>query len=709
MDACPVSRSQHPPSPNKAQRGTVVVRIVVAIAFALAAWLVARSLPHRSACWRVHAVDWAFRQKAFSELGLHEIEEANEQARRDNIPMEEAIRRRLDASRTSEQKRLGSLPLNEFIRASVKGRSLDVSGAEWSAFFQAVEDALAQKSLPPKWAHAADARSLRNNTFHSIFLSPREAPLAGLPQAARDGRPWYLRLVPSEERYLEVEWITPGRDQGQEIGPYDFPTSWRVPEIFRWPLRHLALWLAALAAALPFATPMLHCLRALRDLPRPSAAGAYAEMLRRVALFGLCASAPVVACWTYLAPYWILQTSESKEATRRAWVNMAMPLIAKTLPEAKGDPAKAREITEQMLVDRNEPKPEVIDVDGEEWRSLIESAEAVFGGGQLPDGWLRRVSDYTRRDLAHPMPLSDPPKVNRLTFWRDERPMAELASALKMRQSYLLRLQESKAPPLLISLMPEPEVSGFGHTSFGVPTPMAYPLRPAWPWLAGIGLASYLLIPWRRIGPDTIAWPTWRLVLGDLASALLFLPFFGMPLFIIGSTQQALSTYLPFTAIFWILAALGAYLIFWTIRYACWAIHMLPDGIEIESLTGRRPIAFKDITGIQRAVIKPPKWLVVLSYLAALLPSRGSARAGQAGRALLLSSSCTSGLILHLRNGRSPVIWFTDQMGSVAVSHFDKLTSALEEHQIPQIEEIVELRRIIPPDEIEAAKPTIGS
>lgn len=686
--------------PDRTRRRGTVIRIAVAVALAIGTWLFARSLPHRSACWRVHAVDWAFRQKAFSQPGLREIEEAQEQARRDNIPTDEAIRRLMDASRTPEQKRLGSLPLNEFIEHSVKGRVLVVSGTDWSEFFQQAEDALARKSLPPRWAHAANDRSLKSGTFHSIFLEPRESPLSELPQTARDGRPWYLRLDPGGDRYLEVEWISPARDQGEEIGPYDFRTVWRVPEFFRWPLRHLAPWLAVLAAALPFALPMVDRLGALRHLPRPVAAGAYAEMLRRVALFGLCSIAVILACWTHLAPYWILRPLESREASRRAWINMAAPLVAQTLPEAQGDPAKARQITEKILAARDEPKPQTIDVDGEVWRSFIESVASVFGGGELPDGWLRRVSDYARRDIKRPRPLGGQPKIDRLTFWRQEPPMAELAPTIKMQESYLLRLRQGATPPLLVTLMPKPEIAGFGHANVGVPTPMAYPLRPAWPWLVGIGLVSYVLLPWRRIGADMIAWPTWRLVLGDVASALLYLPFFGLPFLIIGSSQLAMGVLLPFTAIFWILAALGAYLILWTIRYACWSVRLVADGIVIESLTGRLPIAFADIAGIQRVELKPPKWLVVLSFLAALLPSKGAARAGQTGRALLLSSSSTGGLILRLKNGRSPVLWFTDQMGSIAVKNFNKLTEALEKHKVPQIEEIIELRRISPPDEM---------
>ncbi len=673
---------------------------------ALAIWGAARALPHRSACWRVHSVDWAFRQKAFSQLGLREIEQAQEQAQRDNIPVEEAVRRRLDASRTAEQKMLGALPLEEFIKNSVKGRTIVVSGDEWSAFFQKAEDALARKSLPAQWAHAVDDRSLRNGTFHSIFLDPGQRPLAGLSHAARDASPWYLELESDPDRHLEIEWITPNRNQGEEIGPYDFPTPWRVPEIFRHPIRHHAPWLALLAFAIPFMTPALRRLGPLRHLPRPSAEGAKFEMLRRTTFFGLCSLAVMLAFWTYLAPYWVLRPPESRDASRRAWINMAMPLVANTLPEAKENPAKARDITEQIFAGRDEPAPKVIDVDGEAWRSLITSAGAVFRGGPLPDGWIRRVNDHTRRDIRRPMPLSGPPKIDRLTFWRHEAPLIEIAPTLKMQEEYSLRLKQSGEPPLLLWLMPKPEVAGFGNTGFGVPTAMTYPLRPVWPWLVAIGLVSYVLFPWRKIDSDTLAWPTWRLVLGDVAAALLYLPFFGLPLLIIGSTQTALTILLPFTAIFWFLAALGAYLILWTIRYACWSVRLFPDSLVIENLMGRWPIAFSEIAAIQRADLKPPKWLVVLSFLAALLPSRGAARASQTGRALILSSSSNSGLILRLRNGRSPVIWFTDQMGSIAVRNFEKLTAALEKHKIPQIEKIVELRRITPPDEIDPPSPT---
>lgn len=699
MDPAPASPRGSTPQ-NESPRLGILRRVALSVALAAVAWLAAWYAPHRGACWRVHAIDWAFRQRAFSQLGLREIEEVSEQARRDGTPIQTAIGRRLDSSRTAEQKWLASLPPNEFIKASTKGRSIDVSGQDWSAFFQTAEDALARRSLPPQWAHAVDGRSLRNGTFHSIFLKAGEAPLASLPSTARDGRPWYLRLEPGDDRFLEIEWTRADRDQGQEIGPYDFPTYWRVPEIFRWPFRHRAAWLAALAAALPFAAPALSRLRALGHIPRPSAAGAYTEMARRVALFGISALAIALAFWTHLKPYWILQPPESRESARKAWVNMAMPLVANSMPEAREDPSKTRELTEQIFANRDEPDPKTLEVEGEEWRSLFASASAVFAGGPLPDGWVRRVDDHTRRDIEHPPPYSGPPKPSRLIFWRDERPLVELAPTVKIAETYQARLKGNNTSPLLLSLISEPEIAGFGHANFGVPTAMAYPLRPAWPWLVSVALAVYILLPRRRIDPDTIAWPTWRLALSDFASALLFIPFFGLPLMIIGSTQAALTFLLPFTAIFWILAALGAYLILWVIRYACWSVRLLPDAIVIENLAGRRTVRFDEIIGIQRAELKPPKWLVVLSFLAALLPSRGSARIGQTGRAMLLASSSASGLILRLRKSPSPILWFTDQMGSVAVKNFKRLTDALEKHQIPRIEEVIELRRITPPDEI---------
>lgn len=694
------------PTPDRGGgRPPLVVRSLSAVALAAVAWAIAWSLPIKSPCWRVATVDWGFRQKAFSELSLHETDEVYTQSRRDGTPMEEAYRRRWEEARTPEEKRLASMPIQDFIAASTALRLTRVAGAEWELFFQTIEDALDRRTLPPHWSRTVANRLLKNSTFHSLFLPVSEKPLPALPPDAGDGRPWYLQLDSGDDRYLEIEWIAPDRDRDREIGPYDFATFWEVPEAYRWPLRHRAPWLAAAACIIPFVPIASRGLARLRDLPRPIAPSAGAEIFRRVGLFGLAALACCVAFWTHLEPYWIVRPIESKEAARRASVSLAMPLLMQTMPEATEDPGKAHQMAEEIFKKRDEDTEPALAVSGPEWKAFFVDALGVFRGGTFPEAWLHRINDGARRDIDRPPPFGEPTRVSRLTFWRDEAPLAAIATSVKMAETYRLRLRGGGDPELFASLHPAPEIAAFGAPSFGIPDAMAYPLRPAWPWLVALGLLCYILPPRRKIGPDTVAWPTWRLIFSDFATALLFLPFFGLPLMIVGSTQAALTYLLPFTAVFWILAALGAYLIPWVIHYACWSIDLLPDGIVIHTVTLNRPIAFSEIAAIQRAELKPPKWLVVLSFLAALLPSRGSARAGQTGRAMLLASSSSYGLILRLKNGPSPILWFTDQMGSVAVRNFKRLTDALEQRQIPQVEDVVELRRITPPDQIDAPPP----
>lgn len=88
----------------------------------------------------------------------------------------------------------------------------------------------------------------------------------------------------------------------------------------------------------------------------------------------------------------------------------------------------------------------------------------------------------------------------------------------------------------------------------------------------------------------------------------------------------------------------------------------------------------------QPVIFKPPKWLVILSWLAAL-SGRGST-----GRAILLSSSQTGTIGIRLKNGRDLFIVVTDQMGREALKGFERIIESLRSFGVKELDEVREIR-----------------
>jgi len=98
---------------------------------------------------------------------------------------------------------------------------------------------------------------------------------------------------------------------------------------------------------------------------------------------------------------------------------------------------------------------------------------------------------------------------------------------------------------------------------------------------------------------------------------------------------------------------------------------------------------FKNLSPIeyfQPVIFKPPKWLVIMTWLAAF-SGRGSA-----GRALLLSSSESGSIGIRLKDGKEVFIVVTDQMCKTALKGFQEIIKALTYHKVMQKSEVREIR-----------------
>lgn len=367
--------------------------------------------------------------------------------------------------------------------------------------------------------------------------------------------------------------------------------------------------------------------------------------------------------------------------------------------------------------------PKAVSVHGAAWDSLFAGVTSSFADNIPIAGWEHRIKgdalEQARKDNATRGRMSDAQRADEadrvkrlkeqygqdvsfmgsfqsLYFAAVEAPFRELTTKWQEGTSYVLR-REGKAPPLEVWYQPAYELQGFSDVIM-VPEAFSYPFRHLAPWVVLAAVVLYALLPWGRIPPDVVAYARWRVILSDVVTTgLLAVPFFALPIAIIGGTRETATQFLPFAAAFWLIALLGATGLFWAASTAAYRLAVLPDRLSESGLFGRSEIPYAAVRAVQPVRLRPPKWLIAASWMSALMGSSRSTTVGQVGRSLLLTTSAANGLRLDLTNGTHHYVWFSDQMGSTAVEHFGRLNAALRRDGIMWNEAVVELRALWPP------------
>ncbi len=201
-----------------------------------------------------------------------------------------------------------------------------------------------------------------------------------------------------------------------------------------------------------------------------------------------------------------------------------------------------------------------------------------------------------------------------------------------------------------------------------------------------LGLLFYIFVPVKPLSKNSLRYPRWRVILGDLAATILTFVFFSMPFFITGGVVQAVYPYFILSAVFWVISLLGIYSIKIAVWYASYEVELLKEGIKIASYKGINDILFEQIDFFQPVVFKPPKWLIILTWIAAL-----SGRGG-GGRAILTSLSEAGSICIKLKDGQEFFIVVTDQMGTTALKGYEKIIEALHKKGIKRKDDIREIR-----------------
>ncbi|RPJ59629.1 MAG: hypothetical protein EHM23_13390 [Acidobacteria bacterium] len=407
------------------------------------------------------------------------------------------------------------------------------------------------------------------------------------------------------------------------------------------------------------------------------------------------------------------------------WLTDLRPYVDVSRPEhrptavASGS-SSAEEEPDALVAESREPEQKpMLTVSGPAWEAFFFRVDQTFSKNLPVTGWEHRITwadlkqarkengrravmtEYQRQEELesvqrvkekYGIDTTFTGNFHRLYFQRDEPPFDTLRAD---NGTYILALDGKPERQLQITLLAAHELIPFSDVN-PLPTSFTYPLRKWSLWAFGIGLGLFLLLPYPRRPANVIAYQRWRILLGDVASTLMFGMFFVLPMPIIGGSMEAVTT-LALLIPFWFMACFGLFAFYWAAHAAVYCLVVRDGGFDIRTLLGQEAFDYADIAEIQGALLRPPRWLIVLSFVAALLGKSGAARIGQTGRALMLAGSAANGMRVTRKDGRSRFVWVSDQMGGKAMEHLDAFVAGLEKAGVPIKDTVFPVRALFPP------------
>jgi len=331
-------------------------------------------------------------------------------------------------------------------------------------------------------------------------------------------------------------------------------------------------------------------------------------------------------------------------------------------------------------------KGRLFQVDGREWEELFQNLIALKEETMAAKEWSKRLpSDQ------HPMKI--------VFFKPDESPVNAFGNYFKQKHDevYVSLTEENTTRYLKLQYRTYSDDDfHFGSGFSNYPTPptyMLFPYRQYSLYIALVGLLIYIVIPRQKQHPQAIRYPLWRIFLGDIVAMVFIVPFFSFPFFIVGGSTQVFTERWPFLLFFWPVFFLGVWLLTISASFASFSLVMMDDRLKLSTHKGEREFFYKDMEYFQPVILTPPKWLIVLSWLAAL-SAKGSMRVGATGRAMILSGSEYGSLSIRLNNGADIFINITDQMGSTALKGFERIVERLKQQGVQEKGEVRVIRSL---------------
>lgn len=310
----------------------------------------------------------------------------------------------------------------------------------------------------------------------------------------------------------------------------------------------------------------------------------------------------------------------------------------------------------------------IVEVRSDRWAMFFGDVIAVSSGVKKDRQWTRRFP-------------SDQHHLKQLFFEIDEAPLHGLLPYFQETGGGLLVTLTQKGQRQYMEAdfrrYNDGDFSIFGFSpSPHPPSYLFYPYRTAGLLLAAVGIALYVFLPRPRRTRGELSYPTWMVILGDVVASVMALLFFILPIAIVGGFKQAFIEAWPLMLFIWPIWLVGLFLFRITAWYAAYGISVTKDGLLLSTYTGRRGYTYRDMAHFGPVIFKPPRWLIVLMWMAALA-NRGGARLMGMGQALILEGSEYGSIAVGLKNGKTLYINLTNPMGGMILKGAETVLKAL--------------------------------
>jgi hypothetical protein len=333
-----------------------------------------------------------------------------------------------------------------------------------------------------------------------------------------------------------------------------------------------------------------------------------------------------------------------------------------------------------------ETKNRLYKVEGRQWEDFFKNVIAVHQGQNPGKEWMKRLPNE-----RHPLRI--------LYFRPDEPPLNSVTQNLRghLDRVYLV-LGKEKTEYMKV------EYKKYSNSDFMIgsgfapypdpPSFLLFPYRKFSLWLILIGLAFYVFLPRQKSDPKALRYPLWRVILGDVFALLMIAPFFIIPILVVGGSLQTFTEGWLLIIFFWPIFLFGI----WTLLkvstwMAAYQILLLNDRLRIITPKGSREFIFSEMDSFQPVIFKPPRWLIIMLWIAAL-SGKGAQRMGGVGRALIAGSSEYGSTAIKLKDGAMVYIHVSDAMGSVMLKGVEKIIEALKGAGVKEEKEVKEIRSL---------------
>ncbi len=207
------------------------------------------------------------------------------------------------------------------------------------------------------------------------------------------------------------------------------------------------------------------------------------------------------------------------------------------------------------------------------------------------------------------------------------------------------------------------------------PSSMYYPYKIWGEIFIMIGLLLAIFLP--RVKPEDsdLTFSKSSIILGDIMGIVLLLLFYSLPFLISEGSIQSITGWWGLTMIFWTFAVAALFIMYANAWAASYQIKFNPDGIYRVTFKGIDEYLYSDIDSVNEVVLTYPEWFLKIYRIIIVfsaLSGRGAVTT-VAGPYMLAESAVYGGLALKSRDGRSTLVWYTDQNGSTILPGYERI------------------------------------